>query len=291
VIVDSTGLLTARLTQIGVKVIASLTVVNDRGQALTLTDTAVVNVNAPSAPVPVFTALQITTPGDSATFSPVPGMTGFSVTALDASNTPLTNISVLCRSSDRDVIDFGRGVIGFSDGTVNTFQPVNAAYLPGITTMTCSASIYGVSLTDSIPIRISMPLYSKLTVDTVPVLSGSPNVVVSTTVVKIGVGGIIQWDNNSKRTVDLVFDDSLAPQSVPASERVRGSGILNTPCRIVARCHLPSAAGNVVLPPATNTLFSDGVGRDFRKFPMAGTYPYHSVTFPTLTGTIVVVDK
>jgi hypothetical protein len=284
VIVDSTGLLTARLTRLGVKVVASLTVANDRGQTVTLADTAVVNVNAPPAPMPTVTTLQITTPGDSATFSSVPLMTGFAVNALDASHTPLTGdnpYNVFCRSSDRNVVDFGRGMINF-------FDPSPAAFLPGTTILTCSANIYGVSLTDSIPIRIGPLLVRKITVDTVPVVLGSPDVVLSATVAKIGIGGIIQWDNRSNRTVDLIFDDSLVPQSVSASERVRGSGILGFNCMITARCRLPSPAGNVMLPPATNKNFNNGIGRDFRTFPVAGTYPYHSTTFPAVKGTIVV---
>jgi hypothetical protein len=287
VIVDSTGLLTARLTRLGVKVIASLTVANDRGQAVTLADTAVVNVNDPPAPVPVATTLQITTPGDSATFSPVPGMVGFTVTVLDASHHPLTDdnpYNVFCRSSNRNVSDFGRGKI-------NYFQPGSSANLPGTTTIVCRATIYGVSLTDSLPIRIGPPLLTKITVDTQLVASGPPNVVVSTAVVQIGVGGIIEWDNNSAQTVDLVFDDSTALQSVPASERVIGSGILGITCYAARNCNLPSPAGNVVLLPSLSRTFKNGVGRDFRKFPVAGTYPYHSATFPNVAGTIIVSSE
>jgi hypothetical protein len=294
VIVDSTGLLTARLEQIGVKVIASLTIPNGYGQVLTLADTAVVNVNAVPAPIPTVTALQIMTPGDSATFSPVFGMTGLTVTAMDASNTPLTNVNVFCRSSDRNVVDFGQGVIGLQQGTLNSFQVNSYSYLPGVTTITCSATIYGVSRADSIPIRMGMPLYSKLTLDAVLVVSGKAPVVVSSTVVKIGVGGIIQWDNRSKQQVDLVFDDSTALQSVPLSEGVLGSGILGFPCGASAQakrsCPLPSGAGNLLLPPNTSRGLTDGKGRDFRRFPVAGTYPYHSTTFPTITGTIIVTD-
>lgn len=281
VLVDSTGLLIARLARTGVAVVARLTIPNDEGQQVTLVDTAIVNVNAVAAPVPVFTTLQIKTPGDSATFSPVPFMTGFTVTTLAASNTPLTGVNVFCRSSNSTVVDYGRG-------KVNNFTLSNFARLPGLTILTCSATIYGVSLSDTLPIHIGMPLWSKLTVDTMPVVSGSPPVVVSTSIVKIGIGGIIQWDNNSKRTVDLVFDDSMAPQSVPASERVLGSGIIGFPCLSASLCHLPTGMGNVLLPPANNAFLLDGVGRDFRKFPVTGTYSYHSVTYPTLTGTIVV---
>lgn len=291
VLVDSTGLLTARLTNVGVNIVAQLTVTNESGQPVTLADTAMVNVNVPPAPLPVFTAFQITTPGDSATFSAVAGMAGMTVTALDASNTPLTSdnaYNVFCRSSNRDVVNFGRGFFRLPNASSGDFVPGNYAYLPGNTMITCSATIYGVRQTDSISVRIGMPVYGKLTVDAVPLVSGDTNVLVSTAVVKIGVGGIIQWDNKSGHMVDLVFDDSLAPQSVPTLARTIGSGILNVPCRIAARCHLPSPAGNVQLQPATSALFTNGIGRDFRRFPVAGTYPYHSTAYPTVTGTIVV---
>jgi hypothetical protein len=258
---------------------------------VTLADTAVVNVNATPTPIPVATTLHITTPGDSATFSPVLGMDGFTVTALDALDTALTNVNVFCRSSNRNVLDFGRGKIGAVQDTSTSFQPTSFAYLAGLTTMTCSANVYGMSLTDSIPIRINPPLLAKVTVDAQLLVSGSSNVVVSSAVIRIGVGGIVQWDNRSKLAVDLIFDDSLAPQSVPASERVRSSGILGFACQLAAACSLPSSAGNVMLPPNHNRGLSDGVGRDFRRFPVAGTYPYHSTTFPNVAGTIIVSNE
>lgn len=284
VLVDSTGRLTARLANTGVTVVARLAITNEQGQPVTLADTAIVNVSAASAPTPVFTALRITTPGDSATFSPVVGMTGFTVNVLDGSDTMPTDANsynAFCRSSDQNVVNYGRG-------KVNDFRLSAYAHHPGTTTIACDATIYGVTLVDSIPIRVGMPLYGLITVDTQPVATGIPPVVVSTAVIKIGVGGIIQWDNRSKRQVDLVFDDSTAPRSVPASERTAGSGILGGQCVVVKRCQLPTGAGNVLLPPANFKLFNDGVGRDFRKFIAVGAYSYHSTAFPTVTGTIIV---
>jgi hypothetical protein len=132
-----------------------------------------------------------------------------------------------------------------------------------------------------------MPLYSSISVDTQAGVSGNPDVVVSMPIVRIGAGGIVEWDNRSKRTVDLVFADSTTPQAVPTSEATIGTGLLGPRCRVI-RCLLPSAVGNVVLAPATNNRFSNGVGVDFRKFITPGTYSYHSATFPTVTGTIIV---
>lgn len=294
VIVDSTGLLTGRLPRFGVNVVAKLTISNSHGQSVTLSDSAQVNVNVAPTPVPVATALHIMTPGDSATFSPVPLMAGFTVAAVNASNTPLADtINVFCQSSDRRVVDWGRGLVNSPfTGTVPTFQPNNNAHLPGSTMIRCSATVYGVSLTDSLLIRMGMPLHSKLTLDTTIVPAGKKApAFVSDSVIKIGVGGIIQWDNRTKQTVDLVFDDSTVPQPVVAADTVLKSGIIGWVCIVQNSCRtVPTAAGNVLLPPNNRNNPSNGIGRDFRKFPVAGAYHYHSVAYPTIIGTIIVTN-
>jgi hypothetical protein len=276
VFVDSTGLLTAKLVRTGVTIVASVTIPNGNGQDVTLADTALVNVNNPPAPARVFTTLRIATPGDSATFSPVIVLPGPTVTAFDASDSAMAGVNVLCQSSNRDVLDIGRGKF-------NSYLFVNFIHLPGTITYACGATIYGVRIVTSIPVRVGFNLYKVVRIDTVPNLSGPPDVVVPTIPAKIGVGGVIGFNNFSKRIVDIVFDDPTAADSVQASER---NGILYAACFLSTTCKLPSAAGNLLLQPANNTL---GRKLDFRKFTMAGTYPYHSEMYPTLQGTIIVV--
>jgi hypothetical protein len=275
-----------------VLVIARLTVPNGRGQRVTLADTAVVNVNTPPT-ARVFTQLAIVTPGDSAKYSY--GMDSIKVRALDANgvvmSAPNDSINFFLWSSNTMVTQLGNGMRNPTRLQLNV--------LPGNIMLYASATIYGVTITDSLPVRVGTGLFQSppISLDTqIVVGSATPLVTISALTVRVGVGGVVRWQNNTNRTVDLVFDDSTAPQAVPAVSATSdlGKALTNScfngllPIPIPGLCAKTSNGGNVLLPPATNATFSDGVGRELRRFTAVGTYPFHSTLFPTVSGRIIV---
>lgn len=274
VLVDSTGLLTAHSANTNVRIIASMTITNARGQAVTLQDTAKVNVTD-VAPVPVFTRLIVHTPGDSAKAAYGLLNTVLSDSALDASSLLINTVQFDHRSSDTSVVSFQ-----------DRFNGRMRMKQPGVVWLYVTTTIYGITITDSLRFTVGWQVYTVLGVDTVVSASDSSPKISVPTLLTIGPGGIVRFINRSGRTVDFVFDDPSAVRGDTLSVLTRLStyGIFD----FSGAPKLPTSAGNVLLPPALGAGFPDGIGIDERLFPHIGTYAYHSTSFPSVQGVIQV---
>jgi hypothetical protein len=243
-------------------VVSSLTIGN-----LTLTDTAAVWVNTITPPAPVCASLIM-----QGTFGLVSGL--ITPNCLDASGNAIPNVAMYYWSSDSTV------------ATIDQFGDVNYGK-PGPVTFHVEATVYGITMTDSLPYTVGPSLVAaEAILSRTPTNSTSPESYFSPQTVTIPQGGMVVWLNTSGQMVDVVFDDSAAAQAVPPQwdpfmEILYG---LDTPGN-------PNLSGNIAaFAPLDSTSARDGVGVRIRYFPQLGTVNYHSALYGT-TGTVVVVDS
>lgn len=266
--VSSTGVLTAHQVGAGVTVVAKLTI-----GALTLTDTAIVNVNNVPSPPPVLTTLSIhPAEGDSAKVAA--GFFGYlAPTVLDANGNPLSNVAVRVWSTDttRLIIDQYGDLTGVGPGQVMVYA---------------EAMAYGVAKIDSLEYTVGQPIFAtEVILARTPTNSLTPLSYFSPTALTVGVGAHVIWLNYSKQPVDIVFDTPSAAQAVSDAYADIFAALygLNQPGNPNSGGNMPSFA------PVDSTNGGDGVGVRIRWFTQAGTYTYHSTLYNT-TGSIVVTN-
>jgi hypothetical protein len=280
--VSATGLLTARSVRNNVQVIATLV---ERG--VRISDTAFVNITADSNP-PVFQQLQLQLePGEAATIpatnlgaSEIYGISDrkrLQLAALDGTGTSLPNTLVRV-----DVSDVRQGFFpnSFSEsyayiaGDAGSFDVhVSPATRVGVPfTLYASATIYGVTLRDSVRIVVTEPLSAVYTITksapagtTTPIFSAFPQFEQI-----IGIGGWVWWINSTTPadSLDVVFDDP----SAASPDDMLGLG---------------TGGGNIAPFPGNSDWINTFQGFDSRQFLRAGTFHWHS-TRTGVSGTIVV---
>lgn len=289
VTVSSTGLLMAVAPDAGIRVIAAHTI----GQ-VTRVDTATVNVNDVT-PVPHVAALvQAFPPGDSArwtsaTLTTTEGVFGHPIatqSVLDSAGNPVPNVAIRFTASDSVImVDFStfKSILGF--GALLPYRPERLKLI-------AEATVYGVSLTDTIQYTVGWPLVKVVhVVPWYPAGSRTPVGAFTPPVDTVAVGATVVWVNESGLPADVVFDDSTAAQS--ADSTAVNTGVL----AFTYRLH-NQASGN--LPVWTTKLdtvavYSDGSVQTYpevqaRRFPVAGTYRYHSALYGT-TGVLYVLPE
>jgi hypothetical protein len=269
--VSATGVLQARAIVGQVMVIAQLVY-----QGVRLADTAYVSVTG-ARTRPTFTTLQLTS-ADGQDSLPMP-VGGFSTlyalpttktvlaAALDGGSVRIPGALVAVRlsvpTSQATVpatTTTGRAAIRFLLGKAG----------PGPLWVYGEATVYGVTLRDSLMLTLTPPQFILYTVDTLP--EGGA-VVKPTVTVTLGVGAVVWWVSHvSSNAMDVVFDDPSAVAGDPVLASLTGS---------------PAVGGDIAPFEGCAGLLDFCPNVASRQFPTAGTYHWHSVGLG-ISGTIVV---
>jgi hypothetical protein len=264
VFVDSTGLLTAHSPKKGVLVIATLTVGGTQG--LTLADTARVNVNRVT-PVPVFTTLQVSTPGDSGWTSLNNGMI-LTTNMLDSAGNVIANtevyVNVLAHQDILKLPSYSGAQLGHWQGSVQTPDV-------GKSRVVVNATVYGVSKSDTLDITVGYPMFYTTAFAQVNDTTDSLTV----PVVTVSPGGIVEFDNMTTRAIDIIFDDSTVVQGV-SLEQLPSQVTRCFFAQVCAKQGSPS--GNIHGLEPYHKIYGSPAdsGFTFRRFPTVGTYSFHS---------------
>ena len=283
VTVDSLGLLTAHYPTSETFVVATL---QDRRFRVTHADTVVIQVTQTPLAAPDTFSLQ-PGPGDSAKRALdfhgagyAPGSFPWPVHATDATGTTLCDATMGCpllvfyTSSDPTVATIDRAT-----GVVNTVNP-------GRVVLTATTWAYGVARRDSVEFTIGYKLSYAIPI-ALDIQSVAPTVgFVAPRTLIVGVGADITFGCLANlltppcdKPVDIVFDH---PAAIDTASTVLFNGFIAFP---------PTGSGNIAAfgGDSIHTIPDDlmNVFRS-RRFPVAGTYRYHSTLFPSETFEILV---
>lgn len=221
-----------------------------------------------SNPVPIGgdgTFLSITASGDASAFA----VSLLAMSLTDTAGNPISNINVAGISSDSSVLQaFPQGTLLFLGGI-----------RPGRADVILTATAYGVTVADTIPFMVTMPIFDVVKIAQRPTgLSGAMQPTFVSPDIVISPGGTVVWANVSGEPVDIVFDD---------------------PTNVVDHGAISCANAGVTDVGGTGSIDAFGVPQDTsaatldpencrsRGFPVPGTYTYHS-THTAATGRIVV---
>lgn len=281
VAVDSTGLVTAKLvTASFAKVVATAT---DPVQHVTLTDTCYIQVTA-TASTSALTTFTIQPAAGSDTVMPVDKYFRMTAAARDGTGRTMANVFPYFTSSNPHIALIDKSTGAIQGGRV------------GQVTLYASTWAYGVAKRDSIALRIALP--SAVQVNILPVTpTGSTHAVLTywPQVITITQGGVVSWINRSATdSMDVVFDDPTNVDSVALNLFL---GIGTGEGNIAPFVLDADATSDLAIKLCQRYgLYpddcSDLVGFTFleerqRKFPVVGTYHYHSILWGS-NGTIVV---
>lgn len=223
--VSPTGILTAHAVDSDVKVIATLTYHNVR-QA----DTAFITVTSDMPSSPFTTLLLQLMPGDSTTLASSgifgPFAKTITIETLDAAGDTIPHAAVALRVSDTLQMTIPPTVI---NGTADLQLQFGTAQ-PGNVTLYASATIYGVTKSDSLKITLTNPLLAAFLVsEHTSAGSHTPAFTVSPSAVTVGPTGEIFWENATTDSLDVVFDDPSAAFDDPIFQEGGGnSGPIGT---------------------------------------------------------------
>jgi hypothetical protein len=283
--VSDSGLLTARKVGTNVKVIATTVYGGVR-----IADTATINVTAVSNP-PSFRTLHFQVPaGDTPTLPPPNGLANqlyyaskktLEVGARDAAGVQIPNsiVALSLSNSSQVTFSFSPAVKVLRTTTMGSKIDVVAQSLslPRVpVTVYASATVYGVTMQDSLQLLLSNPLFFIYTVTKAASSSTTSTTTPSYTLLPyrtdtIGVGGWVWWINHtaSADSLDIVFDNPADVSADPVLNS--GSGDIGP---------FPGDPDPAQAPDFTQFLRS-------RHFLQAGEFPWHS-SRTGLSGTIVV---
>ena len=239
-----------------IPVVATLAVGNLRHS-----DTAFINVTDVATP-PVLAAFSIhPIPPDSA-------KTGdtklIAPRAMAADSTPIPGLSVYYTVSDPTTATIDRAL-----GMLTRVRT-------GEVTVIATATAYGVTKADTVTYRIGNPTTGVISITAMRDASGKAINGFLPGYLLIGPGALVEFINGTGVATDVTFDDPT--NIVPDAVYCASLGALNpTFCE----------GGNVVAFPTDPDAPVSGLR--LRRFPVPGTYHYHSTIFGT-SGTIVVSD-
>ncbi len=258
VLVDSDGLVHA--LQVGVQVLVVATL---KSGALTVADTAAINVTAVASP-PTLTVLSIhPAPGDSAE-APIDQTGSLPTYAFDSSGAPIDGLAVYYTATDDKT------------ARIDRYAGAITGVYPGHVLFTATATAYGVTKSDTARFVIGWPVFAFVNITPQTTRAGkSVNGFVPSYMI-VGTGAQVVFGNETFNLTDVTFDN---PAAVDSSALY---------CYF-AQFGFPWLCGTGNIEPfALDTTI---VGSDLRAraFPLPGTYNYHSTLFGT-TGVIVVVD-
>lgn len=250
--VSADGLLQAVAPGQAVAVIATLQV-----GFITHTDTALVYVTNSAAPsVPAGFSIH-PLPGDS-TIWDANQLSNFdlfgpaTIVPHDSLGNPISGIGISFSSSDTTIAKIAR-TTGVLDGR-----------RPGQVKIIASTTAFGVVMADTIPFTITMPA-TQLVIAAPPSTNPTGNNIFGPATVEIAAGGEVVWGNYSFTPTDIVFDD---PTNVAEDILICGCG-----------------SGNVDFF-VGDSVFGPGIAA--RRFPVAGTYTYHTTAPGGASGKIIV---
>lgn len=255
--VSADGLVHVIRTGAGVPVVATLVVGNVRHA-----DTVMMNVTSTDTP-PALTSFSIHPDAIDTVAAAAGEYQSISVRARGADSAQITGLSVYYESLDRTVATIDR-----SSGLL---QPTR----PGHVTVIATATAYGITKADTLPVTVGYPV-GGIIINVQPQKDASGHMVngFAPSDITVGVGAILFFSNNTGVATDLTFDD---PTNVAQDDRdcaflpwFCGTGSIDAWAR----------------DPNDPTSLS---ATRARRFPVPGTYTYHSTIFGT-TGRIVVVD-
>lgn len=244
--IGANGLVRALKAGTGIKVIAELAAGNVRHADTLLLD---VTTDAASRRLASFSIQPV--PPDSAIWpvAAIEQAAGFikfvAGRAADAGGNPISGLRVAYASSDTTIAR-----IDPSTGRLTGVRP-------GRVMLSANATSCGVTMADSVPYTITMPVYTLVNVKPNPARTGrTTSTIFEPHDITIRPGGVVLWWNTSEAPFDVTFDD---PAAVAVS---------TIPCGTVLLCldPEPMVGGDI---PAT-------MEKRSRRFPVAGVYPYRS---------------
>ena len=255
--VDSTGLVHVIGTGDGIQVVASLKQGNIRHA-----DTLVLNVtDEADPPMPASFTIHPDI-GDSAKVAAASSVTLIPRVA-QADGTPISDVAVYFTTSDATIATIDRST-GF-------LIPVR----PGSVTVYATTVTYGVTKADTLPYTIGHPIVLAMEIDPVQQANGQIVGAFTPSNVEMGPGAKIYFGNPNAPPTDVTFDDptNVAQDDADCAfiESLCGSG------------NIPAWARD----PNDDSGLS---GLRARRFPVPGTYHFHSTIFGT-SGTIVIDDE
>lgn len=254
--VGANGLVRALGSGTGFPVVASLSIGND-----THADTAIINVTD-TTPAPVMQTLSIQPPpGDSAKVS-ADGFTFIVPAAYDAAGDSIPNIIAYFATSDSTI----------ATATGGELAPVR----PGKVTVYATATVYGVTKSDSVAYTIGYPLLVQINIVPLPNAAGKIVGMFEPSHQQVGPGGVVFFGNANAPATDVTFDN---PANVDQWDAECNVVPLPAPC---GSGNIPAFAGQA----DSNT----GPTVRVRQFPVPGTYNFHS-TISGSTGSIQVMKQ
>jgi hypothetical protein len=259
--VDSTGLVHA----LGSASMVVVTVTVSNG-TYSLADTAYVNVTNVAPPSPLASLSIQPVPPDSAEESS-DMIRQLPLIALDSAGDTLPGLLAYYHSLDP------------ATATVDPTAGLISGVYPGRVRLTASATVYGVTKSDTVQYVIGWPLQDFIIIVR-GILVGSKVVEgFSPGVVRLSPGAWVAWSNPSGNApIDIVFDDSTTADSA--------LGTFWCSPDFAAYPWL-CAAGNIA--PFANDSTKLGSGLRVRAFSTVGSHRYHSALYGT-TGEIDIVD-
>ncbi|MBX6330989.1 MAG: hypothetical protein IRY91_03980 [Gemmatimonadaceae bacterium] len=259
--VSADGLVHAIKSGTQIPVVATLTVGNLRHA-----DTVLINVTDEANP-PVLATLSIQPDSGDSAKTAINVNRAITTYTLAADGSPITGLAVYytTRGSDAATIDRATGLL----------FPVH----PGHVTIVASATAYGVTKTDSL--RYTIGYSSQQELDIVAQVNASGQTVggFSRPLILLGPGGRLIIVNQTNIATDLTFDD---PTNIVRDEQFCVPPFTLFPY-LCEDGNVEAFANDPNDPSGASIL-------RFRRFPVPGTYRYHSTIFGT-AGTIVVVDE
>jgi hypothetical protein len=271
--VSATGLLTARAVRSGVQVIATLTY-----DGVRLADTAIINVTDAERPqIPARLVIQ-PQPGEDATF-PIPTFGSFiyfpagktlEMEVEDAGGNNIADALVSAATSTPTTATFPTTAINPSGPVEIDFDQV--ASLPGPVTIYASATVYGVTVRDSMILTLKEPYLGivEVDLDTVSATAGNVQTVITRNPagdITISAGGVVWWLNTMTDSLDIVFDNPSA-----ATEDFN---------------FLDTGGGDIAPFPGCPGFLADCINVASRQFLSPGIVKYHSVRMG-ISGTIII---
>ncbi|HXT48862.1 MAG TPA: Ig-like domain-containing protein [Gemmatimonadaceae bacterium] len=255
--VDSTGLVHAVGVGDQVAIVASLEENN-----ILHADTLVLNITSEASPPPIATFTIHPDVGDSAKIAAASNVT-LVPRAADGDGTPISDVAVYFTSSDPSV------------ATIDRTTGLLAPNRPGSVTIYATTTTYGVTKADTLPYIIGHPITLAMEIVSQTDASGHAVNVFSPSTVELGPGATVLFGNVTPFPTDVTFDD---PTNVAQADLY--CGFLPSLC----------GTGNIDAWAKDPTDDSGITGLRARRFPVPGTYTFHSTIFGS-TGTIVIADE
>jgi plastocyanin len=253
----------------GTKIVARVTYKN-----VTRTDTALVVVTTNAAPPYLLDSIVLETI-DAVTRQPTEPI-------VSVNGDIVRNVSLVSHvfGNGTEVTTVPRSYVS-SNKSVLLVNPWNGGLTPklaGQARILATTTWYGKTYRTSLDISVVGPFFGRFLIqERIPRGSDTAVFVVNPGSVEVEPGAAVQWENQTSRPVEVIFDDPASARELTEPATIT----LDRLCLLAGRlCHVGKTAGNFSLSSG------GGEGLDMRAFPNPGTY-YFQVA-PGVRGTIIV---